>query len=218
MQRSHLTAILAAAVGLWGVILFVAGSALDPAALRPFGLVTTLVALLVAAFDRWLWKISLLHGWFVKRPYISGTWAVEIRSTWTNHDGGTATAPIMGYMAIRQTYSSLSLRLMTSEATSQAITASVSAGDDGTYNVAAVYRAVPGATVRDRSPIHHGGLLLEVLDRSPDVITGTYWTDRATRGDLKLSQRQHGFFSDYAAAQAAITKTPRFRSTARAGS
>src|SRR5690606_14877320 len=92
---------LAAAVGIWGLILLLGGPAISPGALRPFGLVTTLVALVVAAFDRWLWRIPLLHGWFVRRPNISGTWAVEIRSTWAAHEGGAPGATILGYMAIR---------------------------------------------------------------------------------------------------------------------
>lgn len=214
MQRSHLTAILGAAVAVWGLILFVQGPEVEPGVLRPFGLVTTLVALLVAAFDRWLWKIPLLHGWFVRRPNVAGTWVAEIRSTWSGRDSGESAPPITGYMAIRQTFSSLSLRLMTSESTSQVLTAEITAADDGTYTISAVYQATPGARVRDRSPIHHGGLLLQVADRRPRVITGTYWTDRRSSGDLRLSDRQDGFFGDFASAEAALSRSPRFRSTA----
>jgi hypothetical protein len=57
---------------------------------------------------------------------------------------------------------------------------------DGSFRVAAIYRNEPKVEVRQRSPIHYGGMLLTVQGEPPSRLEGHYWTDRNTRGDLIL--------------------------------
>jgi hypothetical protein len=71
--------ILYAAVAVWAVLLFFSGQSVPSAVLRPFSTVTSIVVLLSMAFELWLWKLPLLHGWLVKRPVIDGTWHAEGR-------------------------------------------------------------------------------------------------------------------------------------------
>ena len=110
-SEKYIKAILYVAVAAW------ATSAL----LKPLSTVTTIVVFATLAFDLWLWKIPLLHGWFVKRPVIDGTWKVEIRSNWKNPATGARIGPVEGYMVIRQTFSTLSLRLLTEESSSELV-------------------------------------------------------------------------------------------------
>lgn len=82
MTDRYIKAILYVAVAAWTGILYVSGESITSNWLRRLSVLTTVVLLVVMAFDLWLWKLRFLHGWFVKRPVIDGTWAAEIRSNW----------------------------------------------------------------------------------------------------------------------------------------
>ena len=118
-------------------------------------------------------------------PDLNGTWKVVIHPTAPEppHD------EVMAYMVIRQTFSTVSLRLFTAESHSETLSARVVRCDDGTCNVAAVYRNTPSLRVRERSPLHHGALLLNVQGDPPESLAGQYWTDRLSQGELVLSAR-----------------------------
>ena len=93
----------------WTVILYLDHEAIKSTWFGPLSTAITVVLYAVMAFDLWLWKIPLLHDWFVKQPVIDGTWKVEIRSNWKNPATGTGIPPVEGCMIVRQTFSSLSL-------------------------------------------------------------------------------------------------------------
>ena len=58
----------------------------------------------------------------MKRPVIDGTWKVQLRSNWKDPIAAGATvAPIEGYMVVRQTFSTLSMRLLTAESHSELV-------------------------------------------------------------------------------------------------
>src|SRR5712691_4178562 len=111
----YIKAIVYVVVLAWTVVLYASHETINSAWLRPLSIVMTVVLYAVIAFDLWFWKIPLLHSWFVKRPVIDGTWRVEIRSNWKNPSTDKVLGPIKGYMVIRQTFSTLSMRLLTEE-------------------------------------------------------------------------------------------------------
>ena len=113
IERLHLSVILLLAAACWGGLLILDGVAVSISWLRPLTIVVGILLVLLAGFDLVLWRVSLLQGWFVKRPVIHGTWRATIRSNWIDPETGDRVGPIAGYMAIRQTFSSLSLRRMT---------------------------------------------------------------------------------------------------------
>lgn len=45
---------------------------------KPFSTVVGVVAFLLAAFDLFLWRLSWLQGWFVKRPHLWPHMAREV--------------------------------------------------------------------------------------------------------------------------------------------
>ena len=194
-------AILYTAVAVWAVILFLSGQSVSSAVLRPFSMVTSIVVLLSIVFELWLWKLQLLHGWFVKRPVIEGTWRAELRSNWKDANGA-AIPPIHGYMVIRQTFLNLSLRLLTAESSSYLVGTEIVCSDDGLYCVSGVYRNEPSYENRDRSPIHYGAVWLQVIEKPTQKLEGHYWTDRNTAGELRLTDRQKQKFQDFHSAQA----------------
>jgi len=200
IERLHLSTLLLVAAVVWGVLLLLQGVAVQLSWLRPISVVTGILLLGLAVFDLYLWKLPILQSWFVKRPFIAGTWQAELKSNWVNPAAGTTIAPVTGFMVIRQTFSRLSLRLITSESQSELLGAEILRADDGTYRLMGVYRSEPKLSVRDRSPIHYGGLVLQVIGSPAIGLEGHYWTDRSTAGEIALSKRRKKLASDMASA------------------
>ena len=82
-------------------------------------------------------------------------------------------------MAVRQSLTTLSMRLMTAESSSRLIAYKMVEENDGVFLVTGVYTNTPKLELRgDRSEIHYGALLLQVLGDPPISLEGHYWTDR----------------------------------------
>jgi hypothetical protein len=56
--------------------------------------------------------------------------------------------------------------------------------------------------VRDRSEPHFGAARLECTGQTPTRLTGVYWTDRLTRGDMEFSQHAPQVLQTFAEAEA----------------
>ena len=189
LSRLHLSAILVLAAALWGGLLVVEGVSVNGAWLRPFSTVVGVLLLLLAAFDLWAWRLRVLNGWFVPRPDLRGTWRVELQSDWKNPATDSGVGPIVAFLVVRQTFSTLSVRMLTAESASELVAAEINKASDGTYRLAAVYRNEPNLSVRDRSPIHYGAIVLDVQGDPVKGLAGYYWTDRNSRGELRTLAR-----------------------------
>lgn len=205
ISRIHLSTILLIALSLWCILLVINGVAVSITWLRHLSIIAGALLLLLAAFDKWLWRLQFLQGWFVKRPNISGTWRTTISPKCSKPSEGEGTYTIESYMAIRQTFSSLSLRLMTNESASELLGADIIRSPDKVFRVAGIYRNEPKLSVRDRSQIHHGAVLLQVLGSPPSLLDGHYWTDRNTAGELRLTDHKKKVFHDFETARRAFT-------------
>jgi hypothetical protein len=202
--QRYIKAILYVAVLAWTIVLWLSHEPIQSAWFKPLSTVITVVIYLVMAFDLWFWKLPFLH-WFVKRPVIDGTWKVVIQSNWIDPTTGKPIEPITAFMAIRQTLSTLSMRLMTVESISVLVGTEIVCSPDGLYCICGVYRNEPRFEFRFRSEIHYGGLWLHIAeDNDSTTITGHYWTDRNTAGTMKLTNRNTKKFQSFAAAQAAL--------------
>lgn len=191
LSRLHLSAILLVAAALWGGMLLFEGVAVNGTWFRPFSTVVGALLLLLVAFDLWAWRLRFLQGWFVPRPDLRGTWRVELQSDWKDPETDKVVGAIVAYLIVRQTFSTLSVRLLTVESTSELIAAEITKAADGTYRLAAVYRNEPKLAVRDRSPIHYGAIMLDVQGDPVTGLSGHYWTDRNSRGEIRTLAR-HG--------------------------
>lgn len=191
LSRYHLYAIVGLAFAVWAAAMTITGKTLGWEELKPFSIVITVVAAAVAMFERWFWKISWLYPWFVKTPDISGTWKAALVSEWVDPESSEKRGPIACFMAVRQTYSRLSMRLMTAESSSLLIAHGFVYSDDGVVHVTGVYQNEPQIALRGtRSEIHYGALRLEVKGRPAGMLDGSYWTDRNSRGSMKLTERR----------------------------
>lgn len=201
LSRNHVTAILFIAAAVWAVALFFAGVQMTAAWFKPFSFVCAVVVGALSLADKYLWRLKWLRPWLFNMPDLRGTWRVSIRPTSPAHSQAVA-----AFMVIRQTLSSVSLRLFTAESHSETMSARVVHCEDGTCNLAAVYRNTPKMEVRGRSPLHHGALLLSVQGDPPASLAGQYWTDRLSQGDIILLDRRDELAFSFEQAQANAAK------------
>jgi len=183
---------------VWLGLLLLSGVAVQLVWLRHIPAVVSILFVLIAAYDLWLWRLPVLRRRIARRPLLRGTWHASIRPT---PETGKYRDPVRGYMAIGQTYSMLTLRLLTEESTSESLAAHAIRAKEGQFSVTAVYRNEPRPSVRKRSPIHFGALILQCADGVTEI-AGEYWTDRRSVGELTLSGRHPRYVSDYATAKA----------------
>ena len=197
ISRIQLSALLLVAFAVWAGALILAGVLVSPDWFRPFSTVVGALVLVLILVDKWLWRVRWLQPWLFNMPNIQGTWRVNIRFT-----GAVPSAEqIGGFMVIRQTLSAISLRLFTAESYSEILSAKIVPCDDGTFTVAGVYRNTPRLAVRERSPVHHGALLLTVQGNPPESLAGQYWTDRNSQGEISLSARTNRLAHSFDQAQ-----------------
>lgn len=167
--------------------------------LQYFSASVFLATALLAIWDLFLWRTrpaQLLPG--VPRC-IRGTWKGTVASLWDDPQTGEKPSQIEGYLVVRQTFKGVSVNLMTKESTSSSSLAQV-VDADGTAALSYLYLNQPRTVVRERSPIHHGSAILEVAGKPVRRLSGRYWTDRDSRGELKFEQRCRRIADDFAEA------------------
>jgi hypothetical protein len=185
------------------IALFVQGTPiLSPDFIRPFSVVVGTVTIVVAVFNKYAWSWRIFYGWYVNRPDIRGTWKVELESDWVEPNTNLSLPTIAGYAVVHQTLTSLSILLMTKESRSRLIANSIELEGDGLYKLAAIYRNEPKIELQgNRSEIHFGAILLEIYGNPPTSLEGHYWTDRHTRGSMKLKDRHRELYDTYELAE-----------------
>jgi len=208
ISKLQLQTVVYVAFFVFGALLLLNGVKLSRSWIGYVSVAAGISAFLATPFDLWLWRLQILRGWFVKRPDIKGTWRAAIRSDWEDGTTGHHTPMIEGYVAIRQTYSLLSIRLMTAESRSESIGTELIRSTDGTFRVLWVYRNDPGFLIRHRSAIHYGAAILAISEPRPETLSGHYWTDRHSGGELRLTARSRALFDDFPACQTHFLPAP----------
>lgn len=166
---------------------------------KPLSIVTTVLTVALAGFDRLFWRLpwmSKLHG----VPNLNGTWTGHVDSTWVDPKNGKALTSILGVVVVRQTYTSLYVRMFTAEQSSMSVAAGLEPEADGRVVMNYLYRSEPQLSIRDRSQIHYGGVRL-ALGGEADELDGSYWTDRNSKGELKLRRISRVHAADLKAAE-----------------
>ncbi|KNH29210.1 hypothetical protein ACS77_04810 [Pseudomonas syringae] len=200
LTRLHISSFIGLTIAVWLLALWYQGMpVLEADFVKPFSTVVGLITFIVTIFNKYLWSWKIFKGWYVKRPDLRGTWKVELKSSWTNPETGKATKPIHGYAVIRQSLTSLSLRLMTEESRSVLVAHSIEQQeDDDLFKLVGVYRNEPKIELQGvRSEIHHGSFALEIHGSPAYELQGHYWTDRGTKGGIKLSDKVKKLYDTY---------------------
>jgi hypothetical protein len=161
----------------------------------------------LSGFNKFLWRL-----WPAKEfsgvPDLKGTWRVELKSTYKDPVTQEPKPPIQGFATIRQSYSLLSIRLMTEEAESFLVAQNIKRYDDGSYDVFGVYQSDPNIHLRgDVSEIHYGSFKYRVVGNPPTEMVGHYWTDRSTKGSIKLFGHEEALYDSYSSARQGMSNS-----------
>lgn len=168
----------------------------NPTFLRFFSVAVLVVTLALALWDRFLWRTWPAQQIPDVVRDLSGTWMAELESFWTDPATGQRPSVKRVYVVIRQTSTTASVTLISNESRSKSSTARV-VREDGSWLLHYIYTNEPDVSVVAHSPIHHGSGVLAVVGTPARRIAGSYWTDRDTKGQLRLIQRVRKFGEDF---------------------
>lgn len=175
------------------------------------GLAVTLFGLAIAWFNYYLWHTwagRFLFRWPV--PDLRGTWQGSLTPVDLPPGVPRPVPPITIYLVMRQTAFALKATLYTAESSSQSVSAEFSrVGDE--MRLVYSYHNEPRLSLQHISPPHLGTASLDMVSTRPAELSGYYFTQRLSRGEMRLNlhtpQLSHGF-SD---AQALAFTTRRVR-------
>lgn len=180
---------LGALVAIWAVILLATQTKLEInwEAIKKLPDVVMVYGVLYLLFTRWVWRWPILQGWLVPFPDLQGTWRGELQTTWRNPETGAVPGPIPVTLAIRQTFSVVSVVMFTGESMSHSTAASLSEADDsGVKRLSYTYTNTPKVGVRHRSIVHDGAAVLRIISDGERRLEGEYWTNRKSTGEMRL--------------------------------
>jgi SMODS-associating 2TM, beta-strand rich effector domain len=141
----------------------------------------------VTFWDVWLWRQPIVHR-LSGRPFLAGTWQVELQPTAESHiPSGGNRGPIEAYVIVFQSYWSISVRQYTNEGHSDSRAAIwTKGGSTSGHGLTYTYSNTPRYEFEHRSMAHRGTALIDVTGRKPAILSGYYFTDRYTKGDMHL--------------------------------
>lgn len=151
---------------------------------------------LITGFDRYAWRWWRIPVVLRTGPILRGTWKGVVRPS--DRSG----LEIEAYLSVRQTYSSVALRLLTDEMTSESSTARLIREDEGLNVGEYGYQSIPRDVVRTQSPIHFGFARFECVGEWPRRIEGSYFTSRRTTGEMEFSVHKSEIAHTFADARA----------------
>jgi len=199
-RRITIQTVAAVVVAVFALGLWTSGDPVKPVWLRYYALAVLVAGIVLTAWDRWIWRISSLQRFEFVPSVISGTWKGLLVSAWVDPVTGSPPPPKSVYLVIRQTFSSVSVMLLTNESRSRSTLARVGRVD-GVSSLDYMYINRPDNSVEHRSRMHHGSTSLDVSGSPATRLRGRYWTDRDSRGELDFKERVADLASDFSDAE-----------------
>lgn len=147
----------------------------------------TIYGLALIIFAEWLWKYPIFKEWLVLIPNLSGEWTGKLNATYQDPEAGKKTSSKGINATIKQDLFHISIIMRTKEMKS---TSFVAAFDiDKNQNLKRMcYTSRPKPEYREKSPMHDGTALLEIMENPPSKLNGEYWTTRKTTGTIELKK------------------------------
>lgn len=149
------------------------------------GAPSTFMTILVAYFEKSGWAWGWVQGWLVRRPDIRGKWQMTFTSDYV--DPATKEKVVTtGTFAIKQTLSTVSIKMNGDKSTGTHVSAQVEEDADGEFKLCGVYRNEPRLAERSNMVMHYGAYLLRLPEasRRPTTMEGEYWNDRGRCGSI----------------------------------
>ncbi|WP_133260041.1 hypothetical protein [Streptacidiphilus pinicola] len=139
-------------------------------------------------FDKWAWRWWGIHR-LTGHPYLAGTWRVILTPSPSSKIPASGNrGPIRAYLTVEQSFWTLHATLRTKESSSHSTNATIDKTDgSGVAELKFLYENTAQVAVQSRSPRHTGACRLSVSGHTPQRMTGRYFTDRFTAGDMELT-------------------------------
>lgn len=173
---------------VYTAVLYLAGLRLDTQYKQVLALLPLVAALVITAWDLFLWRVPGLDR-LTRRPRLQGLWRAELHPTAESciPEGGNR-GPILAYLVITQTYWSIAVRQYTGESKSDSRASFWQRSPDAAVETLAfLYENNPEQRHQARSPRHLGSCTLDSTSRAPQELVGVYFTDRYTKGDMTMT-------------------------------
>lgn len=172
---------------IWAALTFAGAVSGNGDQLKTIADLVPVLLIVVGVFEKWIWRWWLLPR-VIRVPVIHGTWKGELESFWEDPATGQRPAKKTVYLAVDQTMTTVSVRLMTDESSSEQIAGAIKR-KSGRWLLSSIYVNTPSLERRRESRPHNGGLLLDVLGNPPRSLGGEYWTERDSKGNLSFTRR-----------------------------
>lgn len=171
----------------------------DTAFLRFFSTAVLIATGAFAIWEKWGWRARPAQLFAAVPTDVNGTWRCTLESSWVDPETGNGVQPKTVYLVVRQNFSSATITLISNESRSRSSLAR-SVQEDGSWVLHYIYTNEPDFSARDRSPIHHGSGVVQIIGRPGTRLLGHYWTDRQTRGDFASDNHSKSHAEDYISA------------------
>ena len=212
MSKSRIQAVVVGAALVWVVAVWFSGLPITGGYVKAFLSVPGALATAWSVYDRWLWRVNAIARWTGAPPDLRGTWEGFVRPA-----GGAHRVEARLFLCIDQSASKLTVWCYTEESESRSTSAGFSARNSVSSQLDYTYDNAPRQSVRHRSAPHVGAARLAASGRQPSRMSGTYWTDRGSHGELevtKVSARASGSYADAVELSVSTAPDPQLASVA----
>lgn len=167
-------------------------------AVLPFFTAVTVTGIFLLLYDTLLWRPYAVRRWIAQLPDLQGVWKVTIMPVKLEEQSQQSPDSVIGYAQFDQTASSLNMTLYTEDSRSTTIAYAIRKMQHNQFRLVIVYQNRPRVKERDREgTIHDGAAVYEFRGYSPEEVSGEYWTEKPTRGEIKLSDRRKDEIDSY---------------------
>lgn len=144
-----------------------------------------------AIFAKWGWRLKIFQGWLVPFPDLNGTWQGTIQTTWVDPKTNKSPDPIPVLLTIKQSFLNLSCVMRTAEMASYSFTEDFRIDHEKQIKqMVYSYMSKPTVNLSERSVIHEGTIIFDILGKPVSKLSGQYWTSRKTTGLIELTFRE----------------------------
>lgn len=201
MRRWQAQVVVAVVVAVFAVGILAGGDEVKVAWLKYYAAAVLAVTVAYSAWENLLWRSPIAQKMRGVPRSVRGTWRGTLTSLWV--DPATGRSPDMKtvYLVVRQSASTAHVTLFSDETTSRSSLARLTETDSGAA-LDYLYLDTPRPAVRHRSPIHHGSGSLQVVGRPAVSLSGRFWTDRDSKGEVQFTARRAALAEDYGSASA----------------
>lgn len=176
---ARITIALAALVS--GAIVVATGGRVNINLAKAVASASSVVILLLLAFDRWLWRLRGIRR-IHRRPVIHGTWKTELRTSYADRRDEV----IECYLVIDQTYSRIRARMLFDRSRSTSMSGDL-VREDGRCVLYYVFRSDKHALEPATNPPSRGAADLTVATEPKPHLEGDYWMEVGTKGRLRTT-------------------------------